>query len=77
MTRYKLYKRKIRRHPRYKTLKFKINVNRYFYVYRITDKHTNIHYYGSRISKIDPKLDIVKYGSSSKLKRVILTNKEN
>lgn len=75
MTRYKLYKLKIKRNKKYKKLRFKIDSSKYYYVYRITHKHNNLHYYGSRVSKKHPKIDILKYGSSSKLKKHILKNK--
>lgn len=75
MTKYKLYKLKIKHNKRYKTLNFKIDNTRYYYVYRITHKQSGTHYYGSRVTKKSPKLDILKYGSSSKLKKHILENK--
>jgi group I intron endonuclease len=50
----------------------------YNYVYRITNKILNKHYYGVRSSKIEPKLDLgVKYISSSKDKEFIKDQKEN
>ena len=46
----------------------------YYYVYRITNKLLNKHYYGSRGSKIEPKLDLgIKYFSSSTDKNFIKT----
>lgn len=40
--------------------------NKYFYVYRITNKTTNTHYYGSRVCDILPTMDLgIKYFSSS------------
>ena len=39
---------------------------KYHYVYRITNKELNKHYYGVRSSKVEPKLDLgIKYFSSS------------
>ncbi len=50
----------------------------YHYVYRITNKIQNKHYYGVRSSKIEPKLDLgIKYFSSSSNKEFILDQKEN
>ena len=40
----------------------------YHYVYRITNKILNKHYYGKRSSKLSPELDLgKKYFSSSKI----------
>lgn len=48
------------------------------YVYRITNKIQNKHYYGVRTSKITPKLDLgIKYFSSSTDKEFKLDQKEN
>lgn len=50
----------------------------YHYVYRITNKVENKHYYGSRSCKITPSKDLgVKYFSSSKNKYFIRAQKEN
>ena len=51
-------------------------VDRYFYVYRITDKETNMHYYGSRVSVKSPKEDLgIVYLSSSYNKEFISKQK--
>ena len=51
---------------------------KYHYVYRITNTKENKHYYGSRSSKVEPKLDIgIKYFSSSSDKEFIKKQKEN
>ena len=51
---------------------------RYYYVYRITNKELNTYYYGSRVSKIHPKEDLgVKYFSSSSNKEFKDNQKEN
>lgn len=56
----------------------KVIVDRYFYVYRITNKETNIHYYGSRVSIKSPKEDLgIVYFSSSYNKEFINTQKSN
>lgn len=48
------------------------------YVYRITNKKNNKHYYGIRSSKIEPGLDLgIKYFSSSTDKGFIKEQKEN
>ena len=39
----------------------------YHYVYRISCRSTNQHYYGVRSSKIEPELDVVVYRSSSRV----------
>lgn len=50
----------------------------YYYVYRITNKLLNKHYYGSRGSKIEPELDLgIKYFSSSTDKNFIKDQKLN
>ncbi len=50
----------------------------YNYVYRITNKIENKHYYGCRTSKIEPKLDLgIKYFSSSSDKEFKLDQNEN
>lgn len=50
----------------------------YFYVYRITNLVINKHYYGTRSSKIKPKLDLgIKYFSSSSDKEFIEDQKVN
>jgi hypothetical protein len=50
----------------------------YFYVYRITNKIENKHYYGVRQSKILPELDLgIKYFSSSTDKEFIKEQKLN
>lgn len=50
----------------------------YHYVYRITNKIQNKHYYGVRSSKIEPKLDLgIKYFSSSSNKEFKLDQREN
>lgn len=49
----------------------------FHYVYRITNKNVNKHYYGSRSSKILPHLDLgIKYFSSSKDKDFLKEQKE-
>jgi hypothetical protein len=51
---------------------------RYHYTYRITNKILNKHYYGTRTSKIEPKLDLgIKYFSSSSDKNFIQDQKDN
>ena len=51
---------------------------KYHYVYRITNKENNKHYYGVRSSKIEPKLDLgIKYFSSSTDKEFINEQKTN
>lgn len=54
---------------------------KYNYVYRITNKENNKHYYGVRSSKVEPTLDLgIKYFSSSKDKEFMneqLQNKDN
>ena len=51
---------------------------KYHYVYRITNKENNKHYYGVRSSKIKPKLDLgIKYFSSSTDKEFINEQKTN
>lgn len=41
-------------------------IGKYFYVYRITNKESKKHYYGSRVSTLEPKLDLgIVYFSSS------------
>ena len=51
---------------------------KYHYVYRITNKENNKHYYGVRSSKIEPKLDLgLKYFSSSTDKEFINEQKSN
>jgi hypothetical protein len=53
-------------------------MNRYHYVYRITNKELNKHYYGCRSSNIEPKLDLgIKYFSSSKDKDFMNAQKVN
>lgn len=48
------------------------------YVYRITNKENNKHYYGVRSSKIEPKLDLgIKYFSSSRDKEFMNEQKIN
>ena len=50
----------------------------YNYVYRITNKENNKHYYGVRSSKIEPKLDLgIKYFSSSRDKEFMNEQKIN
>ena len=50
----------------------------FHYVYRITNKKENKHYYGVRSSKVEPKLDLgVKYFSSSTDKEFINEQKIN
>ena len=54
----------------------KVILDRYFYVYRITNKETNIHYYGSRVSVKSPKEDLgIVYLSSSYNKEFISEQK--
>lgn len=54
----------------------KVIVDRYFYVYRITNKETNTHYYGSRVSVNKPKEDLgIVYFSSSYNKEFITEQK--
>ena len=54
----------------------KVIVDRYFYVYRITNKETNMHYYGSRVSVKSPKEDLgIVYLSSSYNKEFISEQK--
>lgn len=49
-----------------------------FYVYRITNKVTGMHYYGSRVSCDAPKQDLgIKYYSSSYNKEFILDQRNN
>lgn len=56
----------------------KVIVDRYFYVYRITNKETNMHYYGSRVSVKSPKEDLgIVYLSSSYNKEFISEQKAN
>ena len=51
---------------------------KYNYVYRITNKDNNKHYYGVRSSKVEPKLDLgIKYFSSSTDKEFINEQKAN
>lgn len=51
---------------------------KYHYVYRITNKELNKHYYGVRSSKVEPKLDLgIKYFSSSHDKDFINEQKIN
>lgn len=51
---------------------------KYHYVYRITNKTLNKHYYGVRSSKVEPKLDLgIKYFSSSTDKDFIKDQNEN
>lgn len=51
---------------------------KYHYVYRITNKELNKHYYGVRSSKVEPKSDLgIKYFSSSKDKEFINEQKVN
>ena len=51
---------------------------KYNYVYRITNKENNRHYYGVRSSKIEPKLDLgIKYFSSSRDKEFMNEQKSN
>ena len=51
---------------------------KYHYVYRITNKENNKHYYGVRSSKIEPKLDLgIKYFSSSTDKEFMNEQKLN
>lgn len=53
-------------------------MQKYHYVYRITNIQENKHYYGVRTSKVEPKLDLgVKYFSSSSNKEFINNQKEN
>lgn len=53
-------------------------MKKYNYVYRITNKKENKHYYGVRSSKVEPKLDLgIKYFSSSSNKEFIKEQKEN
>lgn len=50
----------------------------YYYVYRITNKVENKHYYGKRSSKLHPSDDLgIKYFSSSKQKNFIQDQKSN
>lgn len=50
---------------------------KFHYVYRITNKELNKHYYGVRTSKVEPKLDLgIIYFSSSKDKKFISEQKE-
>ena len=50
----------------------------YHYTYRITNNTINKHYYGSRTSKIHPKMDLgIRYFSSSTYKNFIKDQKEN
>lgn len=43
-----------------------VTSNKYFYVYRITNKTTKTHYYGSRVCNTPPTMDLgIKYFSSS------------
>lgn len=53
-------------------------VNRFYYVYRITNKLTKTHYYGSRVSKVPPVEDLgITYFSSSYDKDFIKEQKSN
>lgn len=53
-------------------------MKKYHYVYRITNKELNKHYYGVRSSKVEPKLDLgIKYFSSSTDKEFINEQKVN
>jgi hypothetical protein len=53
-------------------------MNKYHYVYRITNKELNKHYYGVRSSKVEPKLDLgIKYFSSSRDKDFMNEQKIN
>lgn len=53
-------------------------MQKYHYVYRITNTKENKHYYGSRSSKVEPKLDLgIKYFSSSSDKEFKNEQKEN
>lgn len=50
----------------------------YYYVYRITNRVLNKHYYGFRSSKIEPKLDLgLKYFSSSRDNEFLKDQREN
>lgn len=52
--------------------------DRYFYVYRITNKETSMHYYGSRVSVKPPKEDLgIVYFSSSYNKDFMDAQKSN
>lgn len=52
-------------------------MKKYNYVYRITNKIKNMHYYGYRSTNINPKLDLgIKYFSSSTDKDFILDQKK-
>src|SRR5574344_1780003 len=51
---------------------------KHHYVYRITNKELNKHYYGVRSSKVEPKLDLgIKYFSSSRDKEFMNEQKVN
>ena len=70
---YKQYYNKIKLHPRFEELteKYKSD-NRYHYVYRIT---CDEHYYGSRVSKVQPEMDLgITYFTSGKLQKHFAKN---
>lgn len=56
----------------------RVILDRYFYVYRITNKETSMHYYGSRVSVKPPKEDLgIVYFSSSYNKDFMDAQKSN
>ena len=61
----KSYINYIKSHPKYTNLNF-VPDGRIYYVYRISHIISQIHYYGNRITKINPHSDLgIKYFSSS------------
>ena len=74
---FKEYKKVVLNNRKKNKLSFKITGKKH-YVYRITDKKTNEHYYGSRTTnQADVKIDFWKYCTSSKRKRIIKNNPNN
>lgn len=68
---------KYRKYNEIKVKNRRVILNRHFYVYRITNLIQKKHYYGSRVSVAEPKLDIgIKYFSSSYDKEFMLEQKE-
>lgn len=75
--RYSIYKNLVLLDSRSEKLSFNSD-GRKHYVYRVTDKIMNEHYYGSRTSKQENIImDFWKYGTSSDKKKIILESKDN
>lgn len=62
---FKQYHNQIKHHPKCSRLNFNKVDGRYYYVYRVTSIYDGTHYYGSRVSVIEPKKDFWSYGTSS------------